>query len=236
MRIEHQNFMILSTEWFDKQDHFWDQHSFPDWAALSGLGYVISTAAGIGVEPHYHDCDEFWLFCTGIGEVWLDGQVHAIMPQTVVYTPMGLVHRFQSFTAGAMTAGFVTRLEGQKRSAHLHVAETGMPRSPFSGFVVPGDQNTGAFAPPEPRCPLSELRYRILLPGETAADGQARSHEYWIVTAGELQLVIEDVMFHLAPGDVAIVHGGLNRHVQTPAGAHIIVAREHVSVPQSAQV
>ena len=44
------------------------------------------------------DCDELWLFTSGTGEVWVDGQRHDITPNTLVYTPMGSEHRFQMFS------------------------------------------------------------------------------------------------------------------------------------------
>ena len=28
----------------------------------------------MGVEPHYHDADEVWIFAYGRGEAWIDGQ------------------------------------------------------------------------------------------------------------------------------------------------------------------
>lgn len=104
--------------------HYWEQDVYPRWTALRCYQHFPDGAAGTGVEPHYHgtlapppdfrrprftsralgafhfaaDCDELWLFTSGTGEVWIDGQRHDITPNTLVYTPMGSEHRFQMFT------------------------------------------------------------------------------------------------------------------------------------------
>ena len=53
---------------------------------------------GSGVEPHYHDGDEFWLFAEGKARCGWAAGCTPITPNTAVYTPCGVVHRFQMFT------------------------------------------------------------------------------------------------------------------------------------------
>ena len=75
------------------------------------------------VEPHYHDRDEFWLLIEGDLEGWMDDRVYKYTADTAVYNPMGVIHRHQSFTPG-LSSGLLTRLERQKRPAHLQTGST----------------------------------------------------------------------------------------------------------------
>ena len=172
---------------------YFGRTGYPDWTMLNTLVHIPDQLIGYGVEPHYHDGDEFWLFYAGYGEVWLDDERYEITPNTVVYTPMGTVHRFHMFTDFG-TVSAVTRLERLERAAHLWVAEdipmppdvaSSMPHLPkgmspayryagppdptVSGFVVPGIANTGPFVAPGPRCPLSELRMVTFAAGKLSA-------------------------------------------------------------------
>ena len=151
--------MIISTDQYmirsrNANDIYWEQGVYPEWTALSAYRHFPDGAPGSGVEPHYHDNDELWLFTEGRGEVWLDEVRHDIVPNTLVYTPMGSVHRFQVFTPYENNA-IVTQLEGERRPIHITVEQHGPPTSTVAGFVVPGAHNTGPIADPGPRCPLS---------------------------------------------------------------------------------
>src|SRR5207245_1762098 len=135
----------------------WEQGIYPSWAAMSYLAPKPNQLKGAGVEPHYHDNDEIWLFTAGRGEVWLDERSFPVTPNTLVYTPMGVVHRFQMFTDFA-NVPIVTPLERQKRAGHLLVETDGPPEPTVPGFVISGDQNVGPFAARGTRCPFSEIR------------------------------------------------------------------------------
>ena len=125
MIISRENCMILSQ---NSDNPAWEAELYPQWAAINAFNYTPDQKTGHGVEPHYHDGDEFWRFTEGRGEGWLDGEMFTIEAGTLVYTPMGVVHRFQMFTDFA-TAAVATRLEGQKRGRHITVDESGPPAS-----------------------------------------------------------------------------------------------------------
>lgn len=57
-----------------------------------------SLAAGAATPPHNHDCDEVVLCLSGWGEVHIDGEVHAISPDSTVVLPQGKPH--QIFNTG----------------------------------------------------------------------------------------------------------------------------------------
>ena len=155
----------------------------------------------------------------------MDGETYEVTPNTAVYNPMGVIHRFQFFTDGA-AAGLIARLERQKRPGHLHVEEAGPPEPSVPGFVVPGTNNTGPFSQRGPRCPLSEMRLIVLAAGEQGANGQAPVHEYWMVIEGGANLTLGNTVFDLIPGDLAILRAGTGRDIASSEGAQLILARE----------
>ena len=201
----------------------WDEKLYPKWAAIIAV-HLFPQQLGHGVEPHYHDNDEFWLFTTGRGEVWLQGQSFSCAPGTVVYTPRGVVQRFQMFTDGEMVA-LATRFEGHRRAGHLLAQTDGVPEPTGSGFVVAGQQNVGSFPGPDPHCPLSELRV-VSVDTEASEEGVASSNEYWLMLSGSLHLAIGELEVELARGDLAILRQGTGRRLRLQEGTRLALARE----------
>lgn len=204
---------------------YWEQGVYPEWARISALRSIPGQKRGAGVEPHYHDNDEIWLFLSGRGEVWLDGERFEITPGTVVYTPMGVVHRFQMFTDFDNVA-IVTPLEGQKRATHILVEETGPPIHTVAGFVVPGSENRGPFPQANSRCPLSELREVALEAGQEVEEARLTANEHWIVLSGGVYLKVNGLEVELGPHDLALLREGGKRALRSAAGARLALARE----------
>ena len=223
MKLRGERYEILSSK--DANVDYWQQDVFPDWAAISLFRAFPVEPAGSGAEPHYHDTDEFWLFREGRGELWLDDTRYDITPNTVVYTPMGVVHRFQMFTPFKNTA-IVTPLEGKKRPDHLLVEREGPPQPTAPGLVVSGTENNGAFADPGARCPLSELRTVDFTAADVVTESELLQNEHWIVTEGELRLTVDGVIVTLTEEDVALLRAGAVRAIQATAQAQAVVARE----------
>jgi len=203
---------------------YWEQGVYPDWVRFSAIRSLPGQKQGAGVEPHYHDNDEIWLFLSGRGEVWLDGQSHPITPGTLIYTPMGTVHRFQMFTDFANVA-LVTPLERQQRAAHLVAEQDGPPQRTVPGFVLPGARNTGPFDPGS-RCPMQELREVGLGAGSQIETATLGNNEHWIVLEGSVQLQVEGVELELGPHDLALLKAGATRRLGSAAGARLVVVRE----------
>lgn len=222
MIIETSYYMIRSQN--DNQV-YWEQGMYPEWVRISALRSIPGQQRGAGVEPHYHDNDEFWLFLSGQGEVWLDSEKFEINPGTVVYTPMGVVHRFQMFT-DFDNAAIVTPLERQKRAAHLLVGEDGPPVRTVAGFVIPGAQNSGPFPDRGPRCPLSELRCVVLGAGQAVEEARLTVNEHWIVLSGRVCLKVSDLEVELGPHDLALLRAGGVRRLHSPQEARLVLARE----------
>lgn len=222
MIIRNSHYVIFSQ---NSNTHYWEQDVYPDWTQFVILRHFPDQRIGAGVEPHYHDCDEIWLFSAGHGEVWLDDERFAITPNTLVYTPMGVVHHFQMYANGENNA-LVTRLERQKRPIHILVEEAGPPEKTVPGFVVAGAANTGALTDPGTRCPFTELRMMTLAAAESVEQVQLPTNEHWLVCDGTLHLVVDDQEIELYKGDVALLRAGLVRRLWTSSGTRLVFVRE----------
>ena len=222
MIIENQHYMIRSG---NSNNIYWEQSIYPDWTALSAFRHFPNQQIGTGVEPHYHDNDEMWLFTAGRGEVWLDDQRFEITPNTLVYTPMGVVHRFQMFTDYENNA-IVTRLERQKRPIHILVEEVGPPVPTVPGFIVPGESNTGPIPNRGSRCPLSEWRVVTFSAGEEIDEASLTYNEHWLVVGGTINLTVDGLVLELSDEDLAMLKAGAVRKIRSADGARAVLARE----------
>lgn len=210
---------------FNSRTDYWGGQLHPEWAALRMIRHIPGQRTGAGVEPHYHDADEFWLFLSGRGEVWLDGQSAPITPNTLVYTPMGVVHRFQMFTDFANVPA-VTRLERAKRAIHILPDVHGPPEPTVPGFVIQGQDNHGPIADRGSRCPVSEMRALALPAGSSLDDAPLPRTEYWIVLDGVAQLGVGNLQLNLTNGDLAIIRQGARRQLGSDVGCTLALARE----------
>ena len=222
MIIENQHYMIRSG---NSNNIYWEQGIYPDWTAVSAFRHFPDQQIGTGVEPHYHDNDEMWLFTAGRGEVWLDDRRFEITPNTLVYTPMGVVHRFQMFT-GYENNAIVTRLERQKRPTHILVEESGSPVPTVPGFIVPGECNTGPILNRGSRCPLSEWRAVTFDPSEGIDEAPLTCNEHWLVVDGAIDLIVDGLEIELSNEDLALLKAGAVRQIYSTEGARAILARE----------
>ena len=222
MIIENQHYMIRSG---NSNNIYWEQGIYPDWTALSAFRHFPDQQIGTGVEPHYHDNDEMWLFTDGRGEVWLNDQRFEITPNTIVYTPMGVVHRFQMFT-GYENNAIVTQLERQKRPTHILVEESGPPIPTVPGFIVPGESNTGPIRNRGSRCPLSEWRVVTFDPSEGINEAPLTCNEHWLIVGGTINLIVDGLEIELSNEDLAMLKAGAVRKINAAEGARAVLARE----------
>ncbi len=222
MILDGANYHIRSN---NSNVHYWEQDVYPRWTPMRVFRPIPDQKRGAGVEPHYHDNDEFWFFTSGYGEAWLNDKVYKITPNTIVYTPMGVVHRFQMFTEFDNLA-IITPVERQRRGGHLLVEVDGPPEPTVDGYVVPGDINTGPVANRGPRNPLSELRTVELVAGEGLPEGRLATNEHWAVIGGSLHVAVDGVEADLSYGDIALLRAGAVRTIRADAGARVVLGRE----------
>jgi mannose-6-phosphate isomerase-like protein (cupin superfamily) len=232
--VETESWYAISAPMSPSEGRPRGDDTFPSWAALRNIGYTPNQYRGHGVEPHFHDCDEFWFFTSGVGEAWLDGVRADVSPNTMVYTPAGVVHRFQMFTDYA-TVGIQGRREGLRRSGHLLVAEHGTPTPTAEPVVVPGTQNVGPFGLHHSRLPVHEMRL-VAMTGGQEVMLTAESIEYWIPIAGSIDVTLDDlVRMELAASpsgtsrstaDLIILRPGVRAVRRAPADAIFVLVRE----------
>ena len=226
MIITDNNYVIISKN--TNEADYWDDKIFPKWSSIVTFRAIVPPKwihFGYGVEPHYHDCDEIWLFTKGNGEVWLDDKIYKITPNTIVYTPMGTIHRFQMFTDFEDVA-LVTRQERKRRAMHIIVEEHGLPEKTVPGFVVSGEDNNGPLKTKGDRCPLIELRQVYLSENERIEQNKLSYNEYWTVLDGDVFIKIGKFEVQLFSGDIALLRRELIRELRTRQGCRLALARE----------
>jgi quercetin dioxygenase-like cupin family protein len=92
----------------------------PDWVKVSNYGVSIMKK-GQTVEPHYHDCDEFWYIVSGKARVRTEGNEYIVQQGDVVCTKMGDDHELIEILEDDYVVVWIeTELKGQKRIGHLH--------------------------------------------------------------------------------------------------------------------
>ena len=198
---------------------------YPDWTAMNGCWPSQNQKVYHGIWSHYHDYDEIWLFTDGYGEGWQDGRSYPITPNTLIYNPMGCVHRFQMRTESDVVT-FLTPSERRDRTGIILVEEHGPPVPTVPGYVVPGDENVGPIPQRGPRCPLSELRTVAFAAGEGVDDSPILANEHWVALSGTLRLTIAQNEIALSQGDVALLRAGVVRSVRAEEQASAALARE----------
>jgi mannose-6-phosphate isomerase-like protein (cupin superfamily) len=208
MRLDGNRYAIFSHA--DNNPAYSDDEVYPEWTVLKLFRYYPDQLRGAGVEPHYHDMDEFWLFVDGTGEAWLDGVVHPVNPGTFVFTPRGVVHRFQMFN-DFRNCAIATPHVGQKRKKHILVDVDGAPEKSGDGMVVSAEASRGVINNPTGRFPLSELR--VVRDHWSAPEATIDATEYWLALDGHLDVVVDGLSVRLSTGDIAILKAGATRAV-----------------------
>ena len=92
--------------------------AFPDWSETRKFG-VHRVAAGTEIEPHFHDCHEYWVIVSGEGDALSEGTPFHLGPGDMLLTEAGESHSM--FIAMDMVAvtyfGF---MPPHGRWGHLH--------------------------------------------------------------------------------------------------------------------
>lgn len=72
-----------------------------------------------GLDNHFHDCDEYWIFYEGRGVAVTEGKFFEIGPGDCVVTGMGYHHDMAEVIEPTKGVFFETTMEGPKRPGHL---------------------------------------------------------------------------------------------------------------------
>ncbi len=94
-------------------------------------GDPVTYAKTTSVDPHYHDCDEYWIILEGGGTVVVGDRDIAVSPGDCVPIGLGHHHDLATVTEPVKAVYFETTLEGEKRIGHLwnHTHGPATPRA-----------------------------------------------------------------------------------------------------------
>ena len=224
MKVTGDNYTVISKN--SNDNIYWEKGEFPDWVSINCFRAFPDMISGLGVEPHYHDCDEIWLFTKGHGEVWLNDQRYDITPNTAVYTPMGVIHRFPDvFPRGKHR--YCHSPGTQKKDPFIFSLMRTVHRSrPWTDSLFPEKKNLGPIADPGPRCPVSELRAENFTEGEKFDEAKLGQNEHWNVLEGTIDLTVDGMEFQLSEHDIALLRAGAIRELHASDNARAVIARE----------
>jgi mannose-6-phosphate isomerase-like protein (cupin superfamily) len=82
-------------------------------------GDPVSYPKNTAIDPHYHDCDEYWIVLSGTGEVMVGGTHSKVGPGDCLCIGMGHHHDFPLVDDHVKAVFFETTLQGLKRTGHL---------------------------------------------------------------------------------------------------------------------
>jgi len=99
------------------------------WEETTVLG-MFQARRDKGVELHYHDADEYWLFYRGRGRGQSEGVEYDVESGDLLATQMGYEHEMFESSGVVEAVALETTLRGQKRPGHLHREEHGDPVPP----------------------------------------------------------------------------------------------------------
>jgi mannose-6-phosphate isomerase-like protein (cupin superfamily) len=72
------------------------------------------------VEPHFHDCDEYYMLIEGRMRVRSEGVEYTMGPADILLTRMGDEHEIIEILEDVRFVWMETELKGRRRMGHLH--------------------------------------------------------------------------------------------------------------------
>lgn len=91
---------------------------FPAWSEVRAYG-VNTLAVGQEVEPHFHDCHEYWIIISGRGRATSEGVPYELGPGDMLLTEAGQEHSLV-VTEPMVAAYFYGTMPAHGRWGHLH--------------------------------------------------------------------------------------------------------------------
>jgi mannose-6-phosphate isomerase-like protein (cupin superfamily) len=95
-----------------------DQEHFPAWSETQKYG-VTHAKVGGEVEPHFHDCNEYWIIISGEGDAMSEGKPYHLGPGDMLLTKAGDYHSLV-VTKEMVTVYYYGVMPEHGRWGHLH--------------------------------------------------------------------------------------------------------------------
>lgn len=94
---------------------------FPAWSEVRNYG-VNTLSVGQEVEPHFHDCNEYWIIISGRGLATSEGIEYELGPGDMLLTEAGQEHSL-AVTEPMVAVYFYGVMPEHGRWGHLHHPE-----------------------------------------------------------------------------------------------------------------
>ena len=93
-----------------------------------GFGlFTCNPGDEVGIQAHFHDLDEWWVFIKGKVRIMSEGEEHIVGPGDIVHTPMGEEHDIIEVLEPSAWVWIPGPLRGRKRTRHLIVGRDDPP-------------------------------------------------------------------------------------------------------------
>ena len=80
---------------------------------------VHRVKAGVEIEPHFHDCNEYWIIMSGEGDAITEGSPYRLTAGDMLLTRAGDIHSM-IVTEDMVAVTYYGVMPPQGRSGHLH--------------------------------------------------------------------------------------------------------------------
>jgi mannose-6-phosphate isomerase-like protein (cupin superfamily) len=94
------------------------EKKFAPWSETQDYG-ISHLRAGDEVEPHFHDCNEYWIIISGRGDAMSEGKPYELGPGDMLLTKAGDYHSLK-VTEDMVAVYYYGVMPEHGRRGHLH--------------------------------------------------------------------------------------------------------------------
>ena len=110
----------------------------PSWCSVTSAAVLKGMNSG-HFDRHYHDCNEYWLICTGKAKICVDGKTMYVRDGDIVCTKAGQEHDVLEIYEPIVGYHFEDATPPGGRTGHLHKTEQDAKGHPVPTLPLPAD-------------------------------------------------------------------------------------------------
>src|SRR4051794_21755348 len=110
----------------------------PSWCDVTSAAVLKGMNTG-HFDPHFHDCNEYWLICTGKMKIAIDGMPYYVKDGDIVCTKAGQVHDVLEMYEPIVGYHFEDATPPGGRTGHLHKSDEDAKGHPIPKLPLPAD-------------------------------------------------------------------------------------------------
>ena len=111
----------------------------PAWSRVTSAGIFRVPCEGGRFDCHYHDCNEYWLICTGKMKIAIDGKAYYVKDGDIVCTRAGQVHDVLEMYEPIVGYHFEDATPAGGRTGHLHKTDADAKGHSIPKLPLPAD-------------------------------------------------------------------------------------------------